>query len=208
MEANSRGVDINRVELKDAVEAIRRGGVVAFPTETYYGLAVDPFNPQALLKLFQIKKRDRTKPILTLIQDETQLILLTAEISSLYQPLMRNFWPGPLTLIFSGRPQLPDLLTGGTNTVGVRISSHPLAALLVREVGRPITATSANISGCPAAVTAREVFEQLGKKIDVIIDGGPTPGGAGSTIVSWIENRLELIRPGVIPFAELIRRAG
>lgn len=202
--------EINRrcAELAAGVEAIRRGGVVAFPTETYYGLAVDPFNQEALLKLFKLKKRDQAKPILTLIEDENQLALLTVGTPDLFRPLIRTFWPGPLTLIFPGHPQLLELLTGGTDTVGIRISSHPLATRLVKEVGRPITATSANVSGCSAAVSAQEVFEQLGKNIDVIIDGGLTPGGAGSTIVSQAEGRLLLVRQGVIPFTEITMQAG
>jgi L-threonylcarbamoyladenylate synthase len=201
-----KGIDAKL--LAAGVEAISKGGVVAFPTETYYGLAVDPFNQQALRRLFAIKKRNQAKPILILIREESQLELLTSETPSLFRPLMQAFWPGALTLVFPCRPQVPALITGGTQTVGVRISSHPIAASLVNCVGGPITATSANISGFPAAVTAQEVREQLGRDVDIILDGGPTPGGSGSTIVSQEEGGLKLIRPGVIPFTEIIRRAG
>jgi len=208
MDSKASEASISSCDYAVAAEVIKNGGIVAFPTETYYGLAADPFNPKTLARLFQIKKRNQDKPILTLIQQTSQLALLTDEIPVLFRPLMRDFWPGPVTMIFPCHPHLSELLTGGTKTIGIRISSHPMAMLLGQEVERPITATSANISGCPAAVTAQEVRLQLGGSVDLIIDGGPTPGGCGSTIVSQMDGRLTLVRPGVIPFAKLLSRSG
>jgi len=191
-------------DLKRAVAILQEGGVVAFPTETYYGLAADPFNPLALNHLFALKQRALNKPILTLVDDRESLSSLAQSVPSLYEPLMREFWPGPLTLIFQARLNLPVLLTAGTSTIGVRQSSHPFARQLLRAFGRPLTATSANISGQPAAVDAHGVRVQFGSRVDMVFDGGRTPGGVGSTIIGFEGNSLKLIRQGVIPFDDIL----
>lgn len=193
-------------DLQAALAVIRRGGVVAIPTETYYGLAVDPFNRDAVARLFVLKKRSSAKPLLTLIPGREHLAMLTAAIPAVYLPLM-DFWPGPLTLVFPARSTLSSLVTGDTGTVGARISSHPLAQLLVRALDQPVTATSANISGRPAAVTADEVRAAFGGSIDLVIDGGRTPGGPGSTLVGVRDGRLLLIRAGVIDFEKIKEKA-
>ena len=190
-------------DLNRAVDVLNRGGVVAFPTETYYGLAVDPLNPLALNHLFILKQRGISKPILTLVDNRESLSCLVQEIPPLYEPIMNEFWPGPLTLIFPARVDLPLLLTAGTSTIGVRQSSHPFARQLLRAFGRPITATSANISGRAAAVDAYEVRSQFGSKLDMIFDGGRTPGVAGSTIIGFEGDKLKLIREGVIAFKDI-----
>jgi L-threonylcarbamoyladenylate synthase len=192
-------------DLNRAVAVLRGGGVVAFPTETYYGLAVDPLNPLALNHLFSLKQRDVSKPILTLVDDRESLSSLVQDIPILYEPLMQEFWPGPLTLIFQARVHLPSLLTAGTATIGVRQSSHPFARQLLRAFERPLTATSANISGRAAAVDAYEVKSQFGTKIDMVFDGGRTPGIGGSTIIGLAGDGLRLIREGVIPFADILQ---
>ncbi|MDH3331676.1 MAG: L-threonylcarbamoyladenylate synthase [Desulfobulbaceae bacterium] len=192
-------------DLNRAVAVLNGGGVVAFPTETYYGLAVDPLNPLALNHLFSLKQRDISKPILTLVDDRASLSFLAQDIPIIYEPLMKEFWPGPLTLIFQARLNLPTLLTAGTSTIGVRHSSHPFARQLLRAFGRPLTATSANISGYAAAVDAYEVKTQFGSKIDVVFDGGRTPGTVGSTIIGLEGDRLKLIREGVIPYRDILR---
>lgn len=192
-------------DLNRAVAVLNGGGVVAFPTETYYGLAVDPLNPLALNHLFSLKQRDISKPILTLVDDRASLSFLAQDIPIIYEPLMKEFWPGPLTLIFQARLNLPTLLTAGTSTIGVRHSSHPFARQLLRAFGRPLTATSANISGYAAAVDAYEVKTQFGSKIDVVFDGGRTPGTVGSTIIGLEGDRLKLIREGVILYRDILR---
>jgi L-threonylcarbamoyladenylate synthase len=191
--------------LNRAVAVLQNGGVVAFPTETCYGLAVDPFNPLALNHLFVLKQRNIGKPILTLVDDRESLSSLVQEIPNLYEPLMKTFWPGPLTLIFPAKVNLPALLTAGTATVGVRQSSHPFARQLLRAFGRPLTATSANISGRAAAVNAHGVKAQFGSKLDMVFDGGRTPGALGSTIVGLAGDELRLIRAGHIPFADILQ---
>jgi L-threonylcarbamoyladenylate synthase len=193
---------INKVQLLKAVETIRQGGVVAYPTETYYGLGVDPFNPKALSRLFQLKRRPQAKPILTLIYDQKQLSLLTPTVPSLYKPLC-DLWPAPLTLIFQSLPSLPSLLTADTGTIAIRISPHPLASALVHACGHPITATSANISGAKAAMNPEEVQAHFGDRIDFVLEGGKTCGGMPSTVVAARNNALVLIREGVIPFEKI-----
>jgi len=189
-------------EIRQALTVIRQGGVVALPTETYYGLAVDPFNEAAVSRLFNLKRRPSAKPLLTLIGNLSHLDTLTPEIPAVYLPLL-DFWPGPLSLVFTAHSFLSPLVTGKTGTVGARISSHPLAQCFVRELDQPVTATSANISGSPAAITADEVRQAFGSHIDFVIDGGMTPGGKGSTLVGLQQGRLALIRQGVISFAEI-----
>ena len=192
-------------DLNRAVAVLNEGGVVAFPTETYYGLAVDPLNPMALNYLFTLKQRDIAKPILTLVDDRESLSSLVHEIPIVYNQLMEKFWPGPLTLIFQAKINLPILLTAGTSTIGVRQSSHPFARQLLRAFGRPITATSANISGQDAAVDAYEVKAHFGDQIDMVFDGGRAPGILGSTIIGLDGIQLNLISEGVIPYEEILR---
>ncbi|WPD24403.1 MAG: L-threonylcarbamoyladenylate synthase [Candidatus Electrothrix scaldis] len=195
--------------LDEAARLLRQGGLIAFPTETYYGLGVDPFNAQALQRLFAVKQRQTDKAILVLVADQAQVIDLVAEVPAVLQQLMHHFWPGPLTLVFPGRASLPTLLTGGTGNIGIRQSSHPFAARLLSTFGGPITATSANRSGAPPATTAAEVQESFGSEIDFILDGGTTPGGAGSTLVSCDQQQqLHCLREGAVPFGEIFESAG
>ncbi|MDH5298770.1 MAG: L-threonylcarbamoyladenylate synthase [Desulfobulbaceae bacterium] len=196
--------EIAVADLAAAVQVLRQGGVVAFPTETYYGLAADPFNPAALARLFRLKQRPLAKAILVLIRDRGQLPLLASGVPAPFQPLMARFWPGPLTLVFPAVPTLPRLLTGGSGTVAVRLSSHPLAGRLLAAFGGPLTATSANLSGQPAAASAHQVRAQFGPAVDCILDGGLTPGGKGTTLVGYDNHHLFLLRDGVIPFAEIV----
>lgn len=189
--------------LAKACVTLRAGGVVAFPTETYYGLAVDPFNQEALSRLFALKGRAGDKPVLLIVDNPSQLSTLVAEIPPPFPLLMERFWPGPLTLVFPGAPSLPGMLTGHRGTIGARVSSHPVARQLVRAFGRPLTATSANFSGQPAAVAAGGVLDQLGPEVDAVLDGGETPGGQGSTLLGYQEGKVCLLRAGVIPFAEI-----
>jgi len=195
-------------DLARALSVLKEGGVVAFPTETYYGLAVDPFNREALSRLFALKRRPPDKPVLTLIKDRDQLPLLARAVPERYWPLMEALWPGPLTLIFEALPSLPLILTGYTGTIGVRISSHPIARQLVAAAGQPLTATSANYSGHPPAATPDEVVDQLGFDVDLVLQGGATTGGPGSTIIGVEDGNLVEVRAGVIPLAVVLERAG
>ena len=171
--------------------------MVAFPTETFYGLAVDPFNEEALSRLFRLKKRSPAKPVLTLVADESQLDSLITEIPSCYPELMRKFWPGPLTLLFPALSSLSGFLTADTGRVGARISSHPLAQALVQNYGRPVTATSANLSGCPAAAQGKEVLLQL-PQVDFLLESDEFVQGTASTIIGYENNSPVVIRTGAI----------
>jgi L-threonylcarbamoyladenylate synthase len=196
-------IPVSDIDIRKAADVLHSGGIVAFPTETYYGLAVDPFNAEALRHLFSTKRRQQEKPILTLVGTEEQLPLLVQDIPPLFRVLMDLFWPGPLTLVFQARTSLPHILTGHTSTVGVRRSSHPVAQLLPKIFGGPVTATSANISGQAPATTAAQVGRQFNSAVTMILDGGRTPGGAGSTLVGIRGGRLQLLRDGAIPFAKV-----
>lgn len=194
-------VAITAATLRRAAEIVRGGGVVAFPTETYYGLAVDPFQPAALERLFAVKRRPADLPILVLVSGPEQLGLLAASVPPLFSVLIDRFWPGPLTLVCPARADLPTRLTGNTGTVGVRRSPLAAANQLIAACGGPLTATSANLSGQPPAVTAAEAFALFGDSVDLVLDGGATPGGQGSTLVGVRAGRLCCLRAGVVPFA-------
>jgi L-threonylcarbamoyladenylate synthase len=192
-------------DFRRAVAILEQGGIVAFPTETFYGLAVDPFNEKALAALFRLKGRPGYKPFSVLVADEGQLSALTSSIPPVYRPLMQVFWPGPLTMIFPARAGLSSILTGDGSGIGVRISSHPVARKFCQLWGKPMTATSANKSGKLAASNAHEVRQFLGDGVDCILDGGQTPGDKGSTVVGIDTGKVQLIRAGVIDFASLVR---
>jgi L-threonylcarbamoyladenylate synthase len=181
-----------------AVEHLRQGHIVAFPTETYYGLAVDPENQPAVERLFALKNRPVDKPLLLLIENTTQLSSLVASIPPNFGPLMERYWPGPLTLVFPALGSVNPKITAGSKTVGVRISPHPLAGQLVQKFGKPITATSANLSGKAPAKSALEVSLMFGKDIDFILDGGETTAGLCSTIAGVKESQLFVIRQGEV----------
>ncbi len=195
-----KGVEPQLIE--EAIRLLHRGGLIAFPTETYYGLGVDPFNLRALQRLFQVKQRVADKAVLLLLSDRSQVDRLASTIPADFNILMDGFWPGPLTLVFPAQPSLPALLTGDTGTVGLRLSPDPVAVQLVRGFGGPITATSANLSGDHPATTAAQVREIFGDEIDIILDGGKTPGGSGSTLVGF-DQEVFCIRPGQISFKHI-----
>jgi L-threonylcarbamoyladenylate synthase len=188
--------------IKKAAQIILQGGIIAFPTESFYGLAADALNEAALKKIFQVKKREEGKPLLLLIADQSWLKGLVQNISPLAERLTKKFWPGPLTLVFNASPQISPLLTADTGKIGVRLSPHPVTQALVEAVGRAVTGTSANLSGRPGILTAREVFQSLGESLDAVLDGGKTPGGPGSTVLDVSDPSPRLIREGMISRAD------
>ena len=198
---NERGGSLIDEQLILAARILSQGGIVALPTETCYGLAVAADNEKALARLFQIKKRPSHKPVLLLIHDISLLKSLVSAIPEAYISLIEKYWPGPLTLIFPARPELSVYLTGGTRTVGIRISSHPQAMALGRLIGKAITATSANLSGQTPGQCPSDVMDSFGENIDYVIDGGRTPAGLCSTIISLHNDELCLLRSGAIEVA-------
>jgi L-threonylcarbamoyladenylate synthase len=200
-------IDPDRPEtekIEQAVAILKSGGVIAFPTETFYGLGTDARDEAAIDKIFGIKGRDFKNPILVVIGDARQLDTFVAEIPAAAQTLIGRFWPGPLTLVFQAAPSVSPRLTAGTGKIGIRLTSHPIAMEISRRLGGPLTATSANRSGAPECSSAAEVTSQLEGKLDAVVDGGRTPGGKGSTIVDVTSHPPRLLREGMIPFS-LIR---
>jgi L-threonylcarbamoyladenylate synthase len=175
---------------------VQAGGVLAIPTETYYGLGANPFDGAAVARLLSIKGRPDGKPILILIGDQAQLRDLVTDVSPAAQVLMEAFWPGPLTLVFPASARLPKYVTAETGTVGVRHTSHAALAKLLRYTG-PLTGTSANRSGEPPVQAAAEVERTIGTLVDIIVDGGPTQGGLPSTVLSVCDG-VRVIREGPI----------
>jgi L-threonylcarbamoyladenylate synthase len=191
-----------------AGNTIRRGGLVAFPTETVYGLGCDALNPDAAAKVFEAKQRPQFDPLIVHIADRRQLDNVVRALTITARQLIDQFWPGPLTLVLPKQPTIPDLVTAGLDTVAVRMPNHPVAQALIREAGTPIAAPSANPFGYVSPTTAQHVADGLGRAIDLILDGGPCPVGVESTIVSLIGPQAELLRPGSITLEQLSAAIG
>lgn len=200
-------VQPSKQAFEQALQALEDGGIVAYPTETFYGLAVDPENDQAIDALYALKQREKTKPISLLIPNIEHLSTIVSSFPASYTQLIDTFWPGPLTLVFPARVDLSTSLTGGSKSIAVRISSHPVASELCQSWGRALTATSANISGQSPLLTAKAVHDLLGDQINFILDGGTTPGGKGSTIIRCFEDNKEchIVRQGVVDELEIVR---
>jgi len=179
-----------------AAELLRRGGVVAFPTETVYGLGALAFMPEAVARIFEIKRRPHFDPLIVHVLDETMLSRVVASIPSAARLLADRFWPGPLTLVLPKSDEVPELVTAGLSTVAVRMPSHPVARALLAATGAPLAAPSANLFGSLSPTRAEHVAAGIGDAADLILDGGPTEHGLESTIVA-IEGTA-LLRPGAI----------
>jgi L-threonylcarbamoyladenylate synthase len=190
--------------IQRAARIILSGGVVAFPTETFYGLAALAAHEQALEQVYLLKRRPPHKSLNLLVADLIDLQDCVQQIPPEARQLMARFWPGPLTLVFHATEHLPGNLTAGTGKIGVRISSHPVAHALVQAVGAPITATSANRSGAPSCSSVAEVLTQLGSDLGAVIDGGLTIGGEESTIVDVTTRPPEILRTGPIAAQEIL----
>jgi len=188
--------------LEQILSFLREGGVIAFPTDTSYGLGADPFNDAAVRQIFAIKGRPETKPILLLV-NSMEMAGRVAALSDRATALAERFWPGPLTMILPARENVPSVVTAGTGTVGIRWGDAPFTQRLIGAFDRPITATSANRAGMPSTITASEVRKQLGDSIDMIIDGGTLPSRGGSTLLDLTAVPARLLREGPIAEAEL-----
>lgn len=187
--------------IHQVAQCLQDGGVVSVPTDSFYALSASPFNKMALERLMQIKGERSHKPFPVLVGDPSQLNQLTEDIPDVARTLMEEFWPGLLTLVLQARFTLSPILTGGQGTIGVRQPNDARVCKLMTHTG-PLTGTSANRSGQPPAQTAEDVMQQLGSVVDVIVDGGPTPGGQPSTVLQ-VEPELRIIRQGAISRGEL-----
>ena len=188
----------NRQAFVSAIRILEKGGIIAYPTETFYALGVKFDLLGSLGNLYEIKKRPREKALPLIIGKREMLGLVAAPVSKKTLSLMDRFWPGPLTLILAAKENLSEYLTAGTHTVAVRIPGRSFALDLARAVDFPITATSANISGMPPAQDAATVVQYFGNAIDLVVDGGRTPGGNPSTIADVTGKDFQILREGAI----------
>lgn len=193
----------DREAISTAAESLRNGGLVAFPTETVYGLGADALNPEAVRRIFVAKGRPLDNPIIVHVGGPDDLKALTDDVPAEAARLMGQFWPGPLTLIFRKSGQLPREVTGGQDTVAVRMPRNTIALALVRALGRPIAAPSANLSGRPSPTTAGHVLHDMGGRIDIILDGGPVEVGIESTVLDLSQHPPVILRPGAVTREDL-----
>lgn len=203
---------LNKHTLQEAVDraldVLRDGGIIAYPTETFYGLGVKFDVPDSLERLYDLKKRPKEKAMPLIIGDRSLLRMIVSEkwienVPPVADPLIRRFWPGPLTLLFPAKQGLSEYLTADTGKVAARVPGESFALHLATRAGFPITATSANISGKPPAINTADVTGYFGDALDLVIDGGPTPGGLPSTIVDVSGDMLEIVREGAINRKEI-----
>lgn len=192
-----------RDAIQEAAKWIVNGGVVAIPTDTLYGLAADPFSAEAVARVFAVKGRSAERALPLIAADPAQVSAHLGRLSADAQRLATRFWPGPLTLLVAAPRALAKAVTGGTGKVGVRVPADAVARAICAAVGRPITATSANISGDAATADPQQVELALGDRIDLLIDTGATPGGAPSTIVDATGARPALVRAGAIAWDDI-----
>ncbi|MGE5218356.1 MAG: L-threonylcarbamoyladenylate synthase [Chloroflexota bacterium] len=194
--------------LAAAVAALKRGEVIVLPTETLYGLGADALDAAAAERVFQLKGRDAANPLPVLVADRAMLASLVTAVAPLAERLIAEFWPGPLTLVLPARKNLPKPLVNSSGGVAVRISSQPIAQELVKALGRPITATSANPSGQPPARTVEQAKRYFAGQIEIFIDGGELTSRTGSTVAEINGERIRIIRQGDISREDLQRVAG
>jgi L-threonylcarbamoyladenylate synthase len=192
-----------RDALQEAAKWIRNGGLVALPTDTLYGLAADPFRSDAIARVFTVKGRTAASALPLIAADADQIAARLGPLSAAAQRLAAKFWPGPLTLLIPAPVALAREVTAGTGRVGVRVPAHDIARAICRGADRPITATSANRSGQPATADPEEVERTLGEDVDLLIDAGPTRGGAPSTIVDTTGPTPRLVREGAVSWHEI-----
>ncbi len=187
-----------REEIREAGRIIKAGGLVAFPTETVYGLGADGWNAEACADIYKAKGRPSDNPLILHVADRKMAELAAAEIPLMAEQLMAAFWPGPLTLILRKNPAVPDRVTGGLDTVGIRMPDNDIARLMIRSAERPVAAPSANLSGRPSPTTAEAVREDMEGRIPLILDGGPCSFGVESTIVDCTGEQAVILRPGAV----------
>lgn len=197
--------DPARDDIERVLVYLEKGQVIAYPTETIYGLGADVLDRKAVKRIYDLKARDYGLPISILVADLAMLRQVVSEVTDRALQLARRFWPGPLTILFPASEAIPKGLVTNTGKVGVRISSHPVAAAIVKSFGRPITTTSANLSGFPPSLSVRHVQKYFGDRLPCIVDGGDCEPSRGSTVVDIGEETMRIIREGAIPSDDVIR---
>lgn len=187
----------------EAAAVIRSGGLVAFPTETVYGLGADALNEAAVRRIFEVKGRPPDNPIIVHVADRDSVYLLASEVPRAAEELISRFWPGPLTLVLKRTELVPAVTCGELETIAVRMPAHQVALELIKEAGVPIAAPSANVSGSPSPTSAEHVLRDLRGKIEMVLDGGPAEIGVESTVIDMTVDPPELLRPGGLPLEEI-----
>ena len=199
-------------EIEDKISAaakiLREGGLVGIPTETVYGLGADGCNPDAVRRIFEVKGRPQDNPLILHVTGPQWLPRYCVDISPVAYTLARKFWPGPLTMVLKRQPTVPDVTTAGLDTVGIRCPNHPVTLAILREAGMAIAAPSANTSGRPSCTTAQDVLEDVGGRVDMIVDGGPCTVGVESTVLDLTCEPPRLLRPGGLPVEDIERLIG
>ena len=199
-------------EIEDKISAaakiLREGGLVGLPTETVYGLGADGTNPAAVRRIFEVKGRPQDNPLILHVTGAQWLPRYCEDIPPVAYTLARKFWPGPLTMILKRQPTVPNETTAGLNTVGVRCPNHPVTLAIIREAGMAIAAPSANTSGRPSCTTAQDVMEDVGGRVDMVVDGGPCTVGVESTVLDLTREPPRLLRPGGLPVEDIERLIG
>jgi L-threonylcarbamoyladenylate synthase len=190
--------------IKEAAGVIKQGGVIVFPTRCLYGLGADAMNPNAVLRVIDIKQRPADNPILVLIHSKKQLKMLVEKIPPDADAIMEAFWPGRVTLVFDARGKLPGLLTAQTGKIGVRLPGHPVAAAMLRQVKGPVTGTSANLSGRPGCNRLSDMGPQITGQVDLVLDAGTLQGGVGSTVVDITEEPPQILREGQVTAGQIL----
>lgn len=193
---------INQSEIDSAVAILKYSGVVAFPTDTVYGIGADAFDQRAVAKIYRIKERPKDKPIAVLVSSVDEVIEITTDLPELFYDLASKHWPGALTMILRSNQNLPSVVTAGLSTVGVRMPDNPITLSLIRKLGSPIAATSANLSGDKPATSAEQVREYLEDRIDFIVDGGHTEIGVASTVVDLTSSPPSVLRQGTVTITD------
>jgi L-threonylcarbamoyladenylate synthase len=199
---------VDKQDVREAARLIREGGLVAFPTETVYGLGANALDAAAVERIFKAKGRPATSPLIVHVDSVENARNLVLRWPAEAATLAEKFWPGPLTLVLEKTPRIPNIVTAGLPTVGVRVPDHPLALALIREAGVPIAAPSANLFTELSATSAGHVRPELRAQVDFVLDGGATPVGIESTVLSLAGGRPLLLRPGMISLEDLEERIG
>ena len=181
-----------------AAASMKKGGLVVFPTSSFYGLGTEAFNAEAVDKVFRVKNRDPQKPVLILVASLADVATLVRSIPKTAMRLIEAFWPGGLTLVFHAADLLPSNLTGYTGKVGIRLASHPVASALITAMGGPITGTSANLSGKGSCTTVAEIDRHIKDQVDLVLDAGKLAGGKGSTVVDVTQDPPKILREGAV----------
>jgi L-threonylcarbamoyladenylate synthase len=184
--------------INKAINLLKAGCPVSFPTDTVYALSAPVNDPRCIRKVFEIKQRPLSQALPILLAEPDDVSLIALDVSDTARTFMREFWPGALTLVFKKTHFVPDIVTAGGLTVAVRIAAHPLAIEIVRGVGVPLVGTSANIHGSPSPTTAQDVASQIGDKVELIIDAGKTSGGVESTIIDMSADKPRILRQGAV----------